>query len=414
MSDMYDSLLNSQNIAIEKEYNNEKKKSKNRRKYLEMVAEKTCNFKYAVKQLGGPNQIFSMNDIELRDFVIKNILEQKSDFMEMVKDLQGLYLQEEREKMELANTILSLQNENEQLKQNAASLQNISQGTLPTSFEQEIKPISIVSTPMQSLEAAEAEEVLAIGGKVWNIAECLKKVDLYQEEIIKTIGEFGYSETRDIFDKVMATMNVQETTLKNKMLDLIEQNILETEGVSTFLRRNLDLYSLTVLGEEMFISLTNKKPMIAEKNKLKTQHSSLKHAYCIKDTTTILERLGYTNISMDSSVNQIQVAGSNRYIPDIVANFDENKKTYWEVELAHHKDSDFFEKLQKAAKVTDTVYVIAPDKAAFDKLKNQIGRYKVHVMSKGFKTNLTIFVGTMNHLSKRELFSNENCKVKIG
>ena len=101
-------------------------------------------------------------------------------------------------------------------------------------------------------------------------------------------------------------------------------------------------------------------------------------------------------------------------MPDIIANFDANKKTYWEVELAHHKDGDFFEKLQKAAKVTDTIYIIAPDKPTFDKLKNQVGRYRADLIKKGLKTQLTIFIGTMNHLKKREIFSNAECRVKIG
>ena len=108
---------------------------------------------------------------------------------------------------------------------------------------------------------------------------------------------------------------------------------------------------------------------------LKRQHSTLQHAYCIKDTATILEQLGYTNLSIDSSKNSIPVAGGRRYVPDIVADFSPTEKTYWEVELGHHKDGDFYEKISKAAKVSSVLYIIANDRDSYDKLKRQVGRY---------------------------------------
>ena len=151
------------------------------------------------------------------------------------------------------------------------------------------------------------ENILTIDGKVWDIPNELQKLNIYQEEMIKVMGESGYSETRQIYDEVMKRMDVQETTLKNQMAGLVENIIVESELVSTFLRRNLNLYGLTGLGEEIYRHLTYKNPVKSEKNKLKTQHSSLKHAYSIKDTATILQELGYTNISIDSSSNHCKL-----------------------------------------------------------------------------------------------------------
>lgn len=400
--DIFEMQMMSQTQKIEEEYKKATKEMKALRKNIETIAEKTCNFKYAQKQLGGPNKIFSMSNSDLRDFIILNIIEQKTNFMKSLEEVQTLYLEEIGENKELAQKVLEL----ERKLQQQSSQNPIINSSPSIDFSEKTED----TLPQQ----INLESILTIGGNVWDISQELQKINIYQEEIIKVMGGLGYSETRQIYDEVMKRLNIQETTLKNQLSGLLQNDIIESEDVSSFLRRNLNLYALTVLGEEMYKHLTGKNPVKAEKNKLKTQHSSLKHAYSIKDTATILEGLGYTNISIDSSANQIQVSGGNRYVPDIIANFDANKKTYWEVELAHHKDTDFFEKLQKAAKVTDTVYIIAPDRQAFDKLKNQIGRYKAEVIKKGIKTQLTIFIGTMNHLKKREIFSNTDCKVKIG
>lgn len=398
--DIFEMQILNQAKKIENEYKKEKERTQKLRKNFEIIAKKICNFKYAQKQLGGKNQILSMKDNELRDFIIDNVLEQKVAFMRSLEEVQTLYFQEIEEKKQLAKRVLELERQlnDESLKNPLKTIEKDTDSKRATS-----------NNTLKNLE-----NILTIDGKVWDIPNELQKLNIYQEEMIKVMGESGYSETRQIYDEVMKRIDVQETTLKNQMAGLVENVIVESELVSTFLRRNLNLYGLTGLGEEIYRHLTHKNPIKSEKNKLKTQHSSLKHAYSIKDTATILQDLGYTNISIDSSLNQIQVSGGNRYVPDIIANFDANKKTYWEVELAHHKDGDFFEKLQKAAKVTDTVYIIAPDKPTFDKLKNQIGRYRADLIKKGLKTQITIFIGTMNHLKKREIFSNSECKVKIG
>ena len=409
--DIFEMQILNQAKKIENEYKKEKERTQKLRKNFEIIAKKICNFKYAQKQLGGKNQILSMKDNELRDFIIDNVLEQKVAFMRSLEEVQTLYFQEIKEKKQLAKRVLELEKElNAEASGNPLkAIDNHKNVNTDSGLK---GPVPNLRTSSHTLE--NLENILTIDGKVWDIPNELQKLNIYQEEMIKVLGESGYSETRQIYDEVMKRMDVQETTLKNQMAGLVENIIVESELVSTFLRRNLNLYGLTGLGEEIYRHLTYKNPVKSEKNKLKTQHSSLKHAYSIKDTATILQELGYTNISIDSSSNQIQVSGGNRYVPDIIANFDANKKTYWEVELAHHKDGDFFEKLQKAAKVTDTIYIIAPDKPTFDKLKNQVGRYRADLIKKGLKTQLTIFIGTMNHLKKREIFSNAECRVKIG
>ena len=372
----YDAQIN----RIEKEYREAQSRAKSLRKNLETIAEKTCNFKYAIKQLGGPNEIFKMSDGQLRDFIITNIIEQKQEFMQNIRELQQLYLECQRENQELASKVLSLQ---EALERNEGNNKILHASTPP--------PLTFSNSEEPSQDKAVVDDKLIMGGEVYDIARVVQRLTVYQEEIVKVMGEMGYSETAEIFGEVMKRIDIQETTLKNEMRNLSEKLVVENESISTFL-----------------------SPVKAQRDKLESQHSTLEHAYLIKDTASILETLGYTNVTYDSKDNQIQVAGGNRYVPDISADFSPTVKTYWECELGHHKDADFFEKLQKAAKVTDTLYVITPRKEVSDKMKKQIGRYKASVVTKQMKTQLIVFVGTISQLKTRQLFSNKDCQIKIG
>lgn len=400
LGDMNEMQKEAQLQKIEEEYNKAKSESKKRRDIINYIAEKICNDRYAQNQLGGPNKIFAMSDIELRDFVVENFYEQKGEMALLVKDIQQLYQGAKNQVKELSMKILQLQKDLEQAKKSQQV--NPFQATITTKEENK-----------QEIEV-EGQDVLVHGTQVIDVKEQLNKLDLYQEELIKVMGEYGLSEAKMIYEKTKERTNTSDTTLKAKFSDIEKKGFLEREEVSTFLRKKLALYSLSELGKIVYKKLTGQNPVVAEKDVLKRQHSTLQHAYCIKDTATILEQLGYTNISIDSSKNSIQVAGGRRYVPDIVADFSPTEKTYWEVELGHHKDGDFYEKISKAAKVSSVLYIIANDRDSYDKLKRQVGRYAAHVLKTDQNIKITIFLGTMNQLKQRNIFTNPECKIEIG
>lgn len=400
LGDMNEMQKEAQLQKIEEEYNKAKSESKRRRDIINYIAEKICNDRYAQNQLGGPNKIFAMSDIELRDFVVENFYEQKGEMALLVKDIQQLYQGAKNQVKELSMKILQLQKDLEQAKKSQQV--NPFQATITTKEENK-----------QEIEV-EGKDVLVHGTQVIDVKEQLNKLDLYQEELIKVMGEYGLSEAKMIYEKTKERTNTSDTTLKAKFSDIEKKGFLEREEVSTFLRKKLALYSLSELGKIVYKKLTGQNPVVAEKDVLKRQHATLQHAYCIKDTATILEQLGYTNISIDSSKNSIQVAGGRRYVPDIVADFSPTEKTYWEVELGHHKDGDFYEKISKAAKVSSVLYIIANDRDSYDKLKRQVGRYAAHVLKTDQNIKITIFLGTMNQLKQRNIFTNPECKIEIG
>ena len=97
MNSMKDNQLSAQVKKIEAEYRSEKAKSSKRRSCINYIAEKVCDSQYANNQLGGPNQIFAMSDIDLRDFIVENVYNQKREMAELVKDLQQLYQNEKQQ-----------------------------------------------------------------------------------------------------------------------------------------------------------------------------------------------------------------------------------------------------------------------------------------------------------------------------
>ena len=230
--DIFEMQILNQAKKIENEYKKEKERTQKLRKNFEIIAKKICNFKYAQKQLGGKNQILSMKDNELRDFIIDNVLEQKVAFMRSLEEVQTLYFQEIKEKKQLAKRVLELEKElNAEASGNPLkAIDNHKNVNTDSGLK---GPVPNLRTSSHTLE--NLENILTIDGKVWDIPNELQKLNIYQEEMIKVMGESGYSETRQIYDEVMKRMDVQETTLKNQMAGLVENIIVESELVSTFL-----------------------------------------------------------------------------------------------------------------------------------------------------------------------------------
>ena len=202
--------------------------------------------------------------------------------------------------------------------------------------------------------------------------------------------------------------------IRTNIDELINMHILNEQNIGTPLRSKIKLLELTELGKAIYFKETGKKPEISEIQTMLNNHASLRHGYCIKETAKSLQRQGYANVCYDASKNTIQLADNRRYVPDIIADHSKSVKTYWEVELAHHTDKDFFEKLDKAMKVTPNLYIIAPDKEAKTKLRKQIDKYTKYLFVNSINAKITIFLGTLNELEKRQIFSNEEeCKITI-
>lgn len=404
------------------DYNNDLNSARSQlkkvRSCMTAIAEKVCDSEYGENQLSGKNLMSSLDDIALRDFIIKNVTKQKINFTKNISSLQKMYLQEQKEKDEIAQKLLQAQkeaNEYKRMYDELAKGKDINFNTAESVSENQNISQSIINKDNQnSILENNSTNMIYYNKMPYDIDEIYNKIDVYQLKVLKIIGETGFSETNEIVDKCVESQELGSTTfIRDIMKNMIDNLLLETENISTPIRRKLTLYSLTPIGVAIYKKEYKKLPIKDEKTKIKEMHATLQHGYCIKDTAKILNDLGYTNISIDSSKNSIEVANNRRYVPDIIADFDVKTKTYWEVELGHHHDNDFFEKLEKAAKVTSTVYVVVNDAQTKTKVAKQVANFKLKLKQEHRTIKLVVVLGTMMELSKKDVFFNPNNKFDL-
>lgn len=426
MSNDKNDVIFKQLTAQIEEYNSNLKKeiskSKKRRNIINVIAEKCCDAKYGFNQLGGDNEILHMSDVEMRDFIITNILNQKQEYIKMITELQNGYLEENRLKEEFSRKYLILKEENKVLKNKVSNLeQRIS--LMPSSSKTtDTKPDNNINLNSQANNISSntvsqkiiETDIVYVNNEPYDIDKTYQKVNTYQFVLLKLIGDTGLSEFQEILARIVEKNNFKEKMIRTNIDELINMHILNEQNIGTPLRSKIKLLELTELGKAIYFKETGKKPEISEIQTMLNNHASLRHGYCIKETAKSLQRQGYANVCYDASKNTIQLADNRRYVPDIIADHSKSVKTYWEVELAHHTDKDFFEKLDKAMKVTPNLYIIAPDKEAKTKLRKQIDKYTKYLFVNSINAKITIFLGTLNELEKRQIFSNEEeCKITI-
>ena len=175
---------------------------------------------------------------------------------------------------------------------------------------------------------------------------------------------------------------------------------LNMETINTPIRKKIAMYSLSDLGKEVFRKKEGSFPPKDEMTRIREMHATLPHGFCIKDTASVLNGLGYTDICMDSTQNSVTVADGRRYVPDITATFD-GKKTYWEVELGHHHDNDMADKLAKASLVAKTVYIVVDKKETKTKLQQQVNFFRKQSIKNRTKLDFIVYVGTLNELQDK-------------
>lgn len=435
-------MLNTEDVIIKqleeqiKDYANDlnkyKEQSSKRRHILTVVAEKCCDLDYGRNQLGGKNEMLSKTDEQLRDFIISNILHQKKSLVEMINDLQEKYIQTLNERDAVAQKYTQLKQENEMLKKQNTELKNSQalQTTLQSfegqsNFINTIEPedeyiendIKDIGISFSSNDETSKTDIVYLKGEPIDVKSTMQQINVLQEQIIKNVGETGLSEFSEIVDLTVKNNSEgpgSQTLVRNSLNDLIEKKIFNKETIGTPIKTKLSLVKLNELGSCIYKKLTGKKPVISEMTQMLHNHASLKHGYCIKQTAEILKEQGYFNVTYDSEKNTFQLSDNRRYVPDITGFLDQKTKTFWEVELAHHKDVDFFEKIDKATKVTTTLYFITPDKESKEKLRKQIHKYQQKCLIEERKINLIIYLGTMIELKNKRIFANTNdCKIQI-
>ena len=387
-----------------------------RKKIIDTIAEKCCDSAYITKQLGGPNTMIGMRDEEKRDFIISNILNQKKKYIGMISELQEKYLHSEKEKQDMAQKYLEMKNEKDRYQKMVSKLKQeltLSKSQQNSDIEKKIEEISQKYEEPAKNDGKPTKTII-MDGEPYDVKDVQAHLNIMETNIIKYFAEEGLSEQKEILEGLKNKFTQYGmNAIKDSLESLTNRHLLNRIDESLPIQSKLVLLELSELGKEIYYIETGKKPKISEIEYMKHNHASLKHGYAIKRISEILRTQGYKNVCYDSKENTVALNDNRRYVPDIVANLDEKTKTYWEVEYAHHTDVAFSEKIDKAAKVTNTLYIIGSDKKAKEKLKRQIDEYQKNLFINDSKMKLDIYLGTMTELQKKTFLNLPENHIKI-
>lgn len=433
---VYISQLKAQLEEYREDYKKQKGKADNRYKYMSMIAEKICSSDYGEKQLGGKNKILALEDTELRDFIINDYNKQRGEYIQTIKKLQEFCLSQKEESLDLAKQVLQLQEEKKNLE-NTIKLakKKIQQKELmtPSSKDGEETPqFGDIQEEVPQFgdifEEAEKtvndQNIFIFKNQPVNIKETAQKLNEIQKDVLYAVGHEGISETELIKEWMQKEKNVSESKT-TKVLSMMVKDaespedflpLLIKERANTVFAPNRYMYKLNTLGKKIYSHIYKKNPVKCEMELLTQQHASLPHGICIRDTAIFLaNEAGFKNVRYFDEDNTFDVGGTEKYIPDITAENDRGELTFWEVELAHHNDADFSNKLEKAIKVTNTLYIIANDTSAQRKLLRQVDRYiskkkkerNPNQLGAGKRKPIYFYVYTMNQLKNKKIFQED-------
>lgn len=306
----------------------------------------------------------------------------------------------------------------QQIQQNKPQKQQSNSQALAQKVAQ--KAIAKNSKSQQNGQNNQGGNVVFQDGQPFDIEKVLQRTDMLQREIIRIMGETGLNETKEIQAECLTQGKFTNTNKFREVLKLCKDNNLITETKNPVaLRNQLVLNSLSDLGKVVYKRLFKKQPVVDEMTNIIRMHDNLIHGYNIKDTVTTLEGLGYLNVCMDAQKNAVKLPGGSTYIPDVVAevvnaNDKKRMKTYWEIELGNHHNNDFFDKLEKAAKVTKEVTIIVDKVDTKEHVAKQINDFGMNIKKQNKQITLVVYLGTLKELKDTQLFNNETNKFKIG
>lgn len=212
--------------------------------------------------------------------------------------------------------------------------------------------------------------------------DILKKLKERDIEIFRIIVSSGVSEEKDAKDIVKKTFTDKYSSSLG--LDVIWRTIktLSDCGLLDKIRiatgyRPFNILIVTEVGKQLYRKLFLKEPPMQEHQKLKKDHSSILHAYMIKDVKTILEKTGnFSKVTMGRSENRIPLYEGKAVIPDVIGYTNNFPSCFIEVECGNHNQEQFNEKCNKLAHLTRFIIIVGRSQDdVTNLLKPQVDRF---------------------------------------
>lgn len=376
-------------------------------KYLRGVANSVCDNEYAQEQLGGKNRILTLPAHELSEFIVKNWQKQRQEMIALIIDLQKTV---KRKDGQLADLEAQLERMLQQQKEQATLYQITPVTTTPQFVDQETGEILSEPTPSSILVPTEEPESTSSSTSIHqpqthlvlleNIENNLSEV---QWGILKAIGEQGLSARPEI-EKFLTEQNPGwKSQLATAFSGLKTANLVGEDTVNPG-NRWFTAFHLEDLGLEVYKRKFKKPAILCEKHRLKKENATWDHGYTIKEVALLMENMGYAEISYARKENEIRLSNGKVWIPDITA-YDmlAKKRVYAEVELGHHTQDDFNEKMEKARQVASELRFVTNDKKAMETIHQQVSQWKLAQAKAGRPIhNFTVFITTTKKLADKD------------
>lgn len=241
--------------------------------------------------------------------------------------------------------------------------------------------------------------------------EIEKKMDEFEWEVLKAIGDTGHSTFEDIAGEIFKRKTkVSKNRIRNACETLKNMGLLQNETVKTPIR-SFVVYYMETLGEKIYEKKYGKQATLSEFEKIIKEHDNPIHGYGIKELRLILEEMNcFTTISDENRKHPIRIEKNIIYIPDVFCTFKREKgngKIYFEYECGNHTQTDFNSKLNRMVKVMRILNFVTPNAEAAEKICNQVSNW---IKSRGSNSldRVKVRVTTIRQLKGVNVFKDEN------
>ena len=188
----------------------------------------------------------------------------------------------------------------------------------------------------------------------------------YVLEIIGKEGISAYTEIESRINELHPNI-VTKATIRMSVRSLLSMGLLIQEQISDPIRSKFMVYRLSEIGHRLFKEHFDSTPVLSELDIIISQHDNPNHGYGILALAQILRDSNqFDSVVTDRKSNTIKLRRGGTYIPDIIASV-ENKKFYIEYECGTHIQSDFSAKCNKILQVTNSIYIVTPNREILQK-----------------------------------------------
>ena len=229
-----------------------------------------------------------------------------------------------------------------------------------------------ISPSAKKQRAVEQERKRVVEAMMVDVGDIRERMNERKWLVLEVIGSTGYYERSqlktafiDLYKKRNASdRKITDGGFSYELKNLVDLGVLILDtNIQHPLKSNFGVYSLSEIGKRLYEQQFGKKPVASERDALIAQHDNLEHGLGIKTLKEIMEATGsFSTVTMDRQTNTIRIDDSSTYIPDIIAR-DKAKgfAMYLEYERDTHNQSNFNIKLNKMAKVTKYLNIVAPN-----------------------------------------------------